>query len=848
MASVSFTATSVAAPGRAVVKLSLVLLLLLTLATCGRRTVPDPDSVFRQATLLRQQGDLQQALTLAERGLAQFQNDTHSEWYWKFRLLKAEVLLTQGRAADGSKLLDEPLSSLPDSPELRSRFLLDQGLAQYSLSDFPESKRLLDQSLQLAMSHRFERLIAEIEFRRGATLNRLGDAAGSEADLRDALRLARQSNDTYVEATVLGNLGFLRMSTARYDEAISWLGQCLVLLGRLQAKVSTARVLNNIGYCYTQLGQSEKATPLFERAARLAADTGDLTDRYISLGRLAESYQGHGDYKQALSYYQQAIDAARQAHSTYWTAKWVYAIAAALIAIGDLARAEDYNRQAIELEAQVGNPVESLLPRINAARIAEARQQARDAELLYRSVTRDAQNLKDTEAAGVMLEARGRLANLLVRTHRDREAEAEFRLALGFINARRAELMRDEYRMSYLSSRAHFYQDYVDFLVAQHRQVDALRVAESSRTRVLKERISGNSSGPTDSVQQYDYRRLARASKNILLSYWLAPARSFLWVITPSRIATFDLPPEAEIGALVDAYAAAIDGLRDPVQEQGDTGRELYQALVAPARSLIPAGSKVALVADGALHNLAFETLPVAGPEPHYWIDDVTLSVVPSLDLLYRDSGHNPTRRDSLLVIGDPLPPDQKSFPKLLNATLEIGGIERQFSQAVVRTGAEAQPEAYAESKPDRFSVIHFAAHAEANHDDPLDSAIILSPHGDTYKLYARDVVGLPIHASLVTLSACRGAGSRTYAGEGLVGFAWAFLEAGARNVVAGLWEVDDASTAKLMESMYAQLHAGATPAQALRKAKLEMVHSEGPYRKPYYWAPFQVITDSLAR
>ena len=97
-----------------------------------------------------------------------------------------------------------------------------------------------------------------------------------------------------------------------------------------------------------------------------------------------------------------------------------------------------------------------------------------------------------------------------------------------------------------------------------------------------------------------------------------------------------------------------------------------------------------------------------------------------------------------------------------------------------------------------------------------------------------------------MTLSACRSAGSRTYAGEGLVGFAWAFLEAGAQNVVAGLWEVDDASTAKLMERMYAQLRGGATPQQALRTAKLAMLHSDGPYRKPYYWAPFQVITDSV--
>jgi CHAT domain-containing protein len=819
--------------------------LALALAGCSRQPAPDPDSIFRQATLLRQRGDTQQALTLIERGAAPFANHPQSEWHWKFRLLKAEVLLTQGKAGDASELLQERPSTLPDSPELRARLLLDQGVAEFSLSHFPESKRLFDQSLQLAKDHPLPSLVAEIQLRRGAALARLGDAAASEADLQDSLRLARQSNDTYLEATVLGNLGFSRMTTARYDEAVSWFDQSLLLLDKLQAKVATARALNNVGYCYNRLGQPEKAIPLFERAARLAADAGDLTDRYLSLGRLGDWYQNSGDYRKALLFYQPALDAARQAHSTYWTAKWVYMLAATSIASGDLDRAEQYNRQAIELEAQLNSPVERLLPQVNTARIAEVRQQWSEAERTYRSLIQAGQKLADTEAAGIMLEAQGRLANLLARTHRDREADAEFQLALATINSTRSELIHYEYRISYLSSLVQVYRDYVDFLVAHKREADALRVAESSRARVLTEMLGG--SGPAGALlYPSDYQRLARTANNILLTYWLAPVRSFLWVVTPTKTVTLQLPPAAEIETLVSAYSAAIDGLHDPLRNGSEAGQKLFQILVAPAQPLIPAGSNVAVVADGALHNLDFGTLPTPGPAPHYWIEDVTLSVVPSLDLLYRNLGRRPGPAGSLLLIGDPLPPDQQDFPRLLHATSEVNGIKQQFSQSVVRTGAEANPTAYAESQPGRFSVIHFAAHAEANYNDPLDSAIILSPRGDTYKLYAREVVGLPIHANLVTLSACRSAGSRSYAGEGLVGFAWAFLEAGAQNVIAGLWEVDDASTARLMERVYGELRRGATPQRALRTAKLAMMHSDGPYRKPYYWAPFQVITDSL--
>jgi CHAT domain-containing protein len=139
--------------------------------------------------------------------------------------------------------------------------------------------------------------------------------------------------------------------------------------------------------------------------------------------------------------------------------------------------------------------------------------------------------------------------------------------------------------------------------------------------------------------------------------------------------------------------------------------------------------------------------------------------------------------------------------------------------------------------------VIHFAAHAIANRESPLDSAIILSPQGGDYKLYSRDIASSSLRADLVTISGCRSAGARAYAGEGLVGFAWAFLQAGARNVIAGLWDVSDRSTAELMDRMYEEIARGAPSAVALRRAKLDFVRKPANFRKPYYWAAFQLFT-----
>jgi CHAT domain-containing protein len=123
---------------------------------------------------------------------------------------------------------------------------------------------------------------------------------------------------------------------------------------------------------------------------------------------------------------------------------------------------------------------------------------------------------------------------------------------------------------------------------------------------------------------------------------------------------------------------------------------------------------------------------------------------------------------------------------------------------------------------------------------------VILARDGtDHYKLFARDIVEQHLTARLVTISSCHGAGTRAYAGEGLVGLAWAFLRAGAEQVIAALWEVDDAATTKLMNHMYAQIRRGSDPAVALRDAKRALIHSGTSQQKPRYWAPFVIYAGS---
>jgi|ERR1051326_4316810 hypothetical protein len=106
----------------------------------------------------------------------------------------------------------------------------------------------------------------------------------------------------------------------------------------------------------------------------------------------------------------------------------------------------------------------------------------------------------------------------------------------------------------------------------------------------------------------------------------------------------------------------------------------------------------------------------------------------------------------------------------------------------------------------------------------------------------------LNLKAELVVLSACDTGLGKDVKGEGLVGLTRGFLYAGARDVVASLWKVEDGATAELMGHFYRGMLAdGASPAAALRAAKVAMWRQKR-WSAPRYWAAFVLQGDPEAR
>ncbi len=777
------------------------------------------------------------ALEHTDKGI-QLSNKLHSSvWLLKFQLLKAEILLSQNRAEEAKPLLDTAGGAISRSPSSKARFLSDLAELRRLADQGDEFRSLLTQARDLASQNGDSALLSWIEQRRGVFLS---DFMQSDAALHHALALARQLGDEYLVSGALNGLGYIRLTHSRYDDAISYFEAADQAAQKIPSKVRREKCLGNLGWCYFRLGQLQRALELFSTAEPLAAQTGLLDDHHRWLANIGSVYYAQGEYDKAIPYYLRASDIAQRMRNRRYAAIYLNNIARVYIDQSKWDAAEKYGRLAIETlhgVAEAGG-VEAY-SRLNSGFIAAARRQPDKAEAEFRAALDLAER---EEEPNVLWEAHSGLAELDRSENHLADAGKEYAAAMGVLDREWLALSRDQSKITFRGYQAGVYQQYVAFLSEQGQKEKALEVAESSRARLMGQKLESGAFVPPH-FRSGEAVRLARETGTVLLSYWLAAERSYVWAVTAKGVSQFVLPRESEIDTLVERHQRAIQELQDPLAERHAAASELYRMLVGPVESLLHSAGTVIIVPDGRLHELNFETLVVDGPPPHYWIEDASLALTPSFTVLQLRKGA-PAREPRLLIFGDPLPAVPE-FPPLPHLKAEVREIAAGFPEArrAVYTGNQAYAERFRETDPRTFTAIHFAAHAAANEESPLNSAIILSPHDGRYKLYARDIADLRLEPDLVTISACRSAGSKAYSGEGLVGFAWAFLEAGAHNVVAGIWNVDDAAAPLIMEELYKQWRGGASAPFALRRAKLKLMRSGGAFRKPYYWGAFEVFT-----
>jgi CHAT domain-containing protein len=363
---------------------------------------------------------------------------------------------------------------------------------------------------------------------------------------------------------------------------------------------------------------------------------------------------------------------------------------------------------------------------------------------------------------------------------------------------------------------------------------------------------------------------LRSAGESAVALHYLVTAESVrvLLVTTTERRGFRVEADRSALNALVDQFRSALASPRGNVLP---LAQRLHRLLVQPITGeLQRTGARLILVSlDGKLRYLPFAALH----DGQHWLVE-RFAFVSSIPVTHADIGNTPPRQLRMAGFGasaggaglSPLPGVRDELHAIVN---DGASGAHGLVPGIVRLDADFTVMALRDALAQGFSVLHIASHFAL---DPLAAAesFLLLGNGDKLSLRAIQDGALDLNGiDLVALSACQtGLDVQNSYGQEFDGLAAVLRRRGAANVMSTLWEVDDASTARLMEQFYRERMAGGRSfGDALRRAQLALVRGSAagvtltedrsrtavpiqsgtapstnaarPFAHPFFWAPF---------
>jgi CHAT domain-containing protein/tetratricopeptide (TPR) repeat protein len=364
-----------------------------------------------------------------------------------------------------------------------------------------------------------------------------------------------------------------------------------------------------------------------------------------------------------------------------------------------------------------------------------------------------------------------------------------------------------------------------------------------------------------------------------VVEYWFGEEHAWAWVIARGKVRMVNLGTSKQLEtAARDLYSSlgAFATVREEVRQR--LAANLYALAIDPLPADALRSPNLVIIPDGALHYIPFAVLRkgVSG-EGRYLIDDHFVASTPSLAALVAQGDRKPKpRSEQVLIVSDPVysTTDERvsaisqphaarmasvqptsrmrsgavdgHFERLPGTAREAQAITALFAPEAIDglSGLDASREAFLSRDLSRFRIIHVAAHAISDVEAPRLSTLVLSTFDKngrsiTGNVFAGELLLRRINAEVFVLSACDTAVGREVAGEGLLGLRYAGLAAGAKSVVASMWQLPDRPAAELMTAFYTHLiRDHEPPTSALAEATREARKS---FPDPALWGAFDI-------
>jgi CHAT domain-containing protein len=749
--------------------------------------------------------------------------------------LKARLLLSMASAYRGLKQLDTALAKSLEAEEiivtLDDQPLLLECLAgrMYYIDDNDGTKTaalqaLADRALPLAAalkrpgtSGRIYHSLADDAFARGA----YGDAVRLLEQAVTRLRMAGAGERNSL-GRALTSLGRARRAHGLPARALDAYREAMAVQRQTGDRFGVVQSWNAMGVAYSHLGQPQKSLDCYRKGLAEATALGDPSAIQFMEGAVATALGRLGRPTEAIP----ILEGLLAKNPEPYVARFrMGTLAEDYLAVGRAADALALVEKAIAMAARVDPDAE--------------------ATLLYLRARANAQ-LGHQEAA--IADGRATLER--------------------FEKVRRSLLPLDFVKRGYSDT----IQDVFDFTIGAldeaGRHAEAVETAEAARGRALADLLASrlhqapssasdagaaalltggghadaapaglDSPVATRALSSAELSSLAATHGTTIVSYWVGANRTLGWVIrgTGEIIPSTITVTRARLQQLVDQASRppviAVQGAAGKPDPAERALRALYDTLVAPLDPVLPAsGSRLTIVPHGPLFSLSFAALK--NRRGRYLVERYAIHDVPSGAVLALTASRPGSASREWLLVADPQP-----RPRAAAALAPLPAAAREITAAAAVAPADAvrwligvrASEPAFRAGLDAARVVHIAAHAVVPDGDAARAFLAFGRDraavgdGGDGRLTAAEIYDLQVAADLVVLSACRSGGGRT-TGDGMAGFTRAFISAGARTVVASLWDAPDETARRLMSRFYRQFARGQAGAEALRAAQLALL------------------------
>jgi CHAT domain-containing protein/Tfp pilus assembly protein PilF len=392
--------------------------------------------------------------------------------------------------------------------------------------------------------------------------------------------------------------------------------------------------------------------------------------------------------------------------------------------------------------------------------------------------------------------------------------------------------------------------------------------------------------------QPYKAQELPLKPGEVILEYALGDKESYLFRVEPGgKTQVFRIPLgqealEKRLGAMLAPFRQSVLRREDLARFSISDASHLYGELLAPALSGVAPGTRLIIVPDGVLGAFPFEALVVqAGPgwDKSVLVADcwpVTYSQSAAILALNRLLGKSRASQP-LFALGDCIYDKSSSrylayeahqgqagelkhagpekaltmaatgahggrliFPPLPETRKTVEDLAALFGEAVrppeVLLDVQATETQVRHTPLGQYRYLFFGTHgfladnlARVQEPTLVLTQVENKPPDNGFLTFS-EVLRLKLDADLVTLAACMTGVGQVMQGEGVLNFARAFQQAGARSVMVSLWNIPVDESMKFYVTFYKALKEGKSKIESLKAAR-QAVRTKEPH--PYFWS-----------